>query len=231
MRIGGDEAVAVAHQHQVAVALELVARIGDDAVLGRLDRRAFGHREVDAVVLQAVRLGSEAGDDAAAHRPAEARQPAGRLRRLDRRSPARAPRASRRGRCAAIPRSRAFGAGRRRRRLGALARAAAGAPIGCTPGMMMRSPTFTMRSGANVVGRGEHHHRLAVEPRDAVQRLARRDDMHARGRRQRGPRRADRHARCRSEAIRVVGGAYSRPPLASARDHQMLARTHHGSGW
>ena len=51
MGIGGDEAVGVADQHQIAVALELVAGIGDDAVLGGLDRRAFRHREIDAVVL------------------------------------------------------------------------------------------------------------------------------------------------------------------------------------
>ena len=80
VRIGGDEAVGVAHQHEVAVALELVAGIGDDAVLGRLDRRAFRHREIDAVVLLPVRLRPEAGDDAAAHRPAEARHRGGRRR-------------------------------------------------------------------------------------------------------------------------------------------------------
>ena len=51
MGVGGDVAVGVAHQHEIAVALELVAGIGDDAVLGRLDRRAFRHREIDAVVL------------------------------------------------------------------------------------------------------------------------------------------------------------------------------------
>jgi predicted AAA+ superfamily ATPase len=66
VRIGGDEAVAVTDQHQIAVALELIAGIGDDAVFGRLDRRAFRHREIDAVVLQSVRRRTEAGDDAAA---------------------------------------------------------------------------------------------------------------------------------------------------------------------
>ena len=71
MRIGGDVAVGMAHQHEIAVALELVAGIGDDAVLGRLDRRAFRHGEIDAVVLLAVGLRTETGDDAALDRPAE----------------------------------------------------------------------------------------------------------------------------------------------------------------
>ena len=70
--VGRDPAVGVADQHEVAVALQLVAGIDHGAVLGRLDRRAFRHREVDAVVPLAVRLLAEAGDDAAAHRPAEA---------------------------------------------------------------------------------------------------------------------------------------------------------------
>ena len=43
----------VPDQHQVAVGLELIAGVGDDAVLGGLDRRAFRHRDVDAVVLLA----------------------------------------------------------------------------------------------------------------------------------------------------------------------------------
>src|SRR5262245_32878677 len=37
MGVGGDEAVGMPHQDEVAVALELVARIGDHALLGRLD--------------------------------------------------------------------------------------------------------------------------------------------------------------------------------------------------
>src|ERR1700722_17174255 len=47
MRVSGDETVGVAHQHEIAVALEFVAGIGDDAVFGGLDRRAFGNREID----------------------------------------------------------------------------------------------------------------------------------------------------------------------------------------
>src|SRR5579883_1299703 len=50
IRIGGHEAVRVTHQHEVAVAFQLVARIGDDAVFGGAHRGAFGEREVDAVV-------------------------------------------------------------------------------------------------------------------------------------------------------------------------------------
>ena len=107
MRIGGDETVAVAHQHQIAVALELVAGISDDTVFRGLDRRAFGHGEVDAVVLQAVRLRAEAGDDPAAHRPSERRQRAGGLCALERAFLAsRASRGRRPARCAANPRSR-----------------------------------------------------------------------------------------------------------------------------
>src|SRR5262249_56446942 len=71
MRVGGDEAVAVAYQDQVSVAFELVARIGDDALLCGLHRRAFRHREVDAVIVLPVGLRPEARDDPAAHRPAE----------------------------------------------------------------------------------------------------------------------------------------------------------------
>ncbi len=152
--VGGDEAIGVADQDQIAVAFELIAGIGDNAVLGRLDRRAFRHREIDAVVLQAVRLRSEGGDDAAAHRPAEARHGARRLFRLDRMF-ARYRRARRRprARCAAT-RSVATVVGAA---TGASARGATGA--GCSPisGMTMRSPTRTMVSGANVVGPGNDH--------------------------------------------------------------------------
>ena len=78
-------AVGVAHQHQIAVTLQLVAGVGDDAVLGGLHRRALRHRDIDAVILLAVGLGAEAGDHPAAHRPAEGRQRAGRVAGLDRR--------------------------------------------------------------------------------------------------------------------------------------------------
>src|SRR3954451_4594539 len=70
--IGGDEAIGMPHQHEVAIALEFAARVGDDALLGRLDRGSFRHRDVDAVVLSGARLRAEALALAAAHRPAEA---------------------------------------------------------------------------------------------------------------------------------------------------------------
>jgi len=54
-----DETVAVAHQDEVAVALELVAGVGDDAVLGGLHRGPLRDRDVDAVIVSAVRLGAE----------------------------------------------------------------------------------------------------------------------------------------------------------------------------
>ena len=45
-----DEAVGVTHQHEIAVAFQLVARIGDDAVIGGAHLGAFRQGEVDAVV-------------------------------------------------------------------------------------------------------------------------------------------------------------------------------------
>ena len=65
--VGGDEAVGVADQHEIAVALERAAGIGDLAVFRRAHRGALGQRDVDAVVA----AGLEALDDAAARRPAE----------------------------------------------------------------------------------------------------------------------------------------------------------------
>src|SRR3954447_6053922 len=62
--IGRHEAVGVADEDEIAVALELAAGIGDYAVIRRFHGRAFGHRDVDAVIA------AEAADDAAARRPA-----------------------------------------------------------------------------------------------------------------------------------------------------------------
>src|SRR4051794_24741449 len=72
MGIGGDVAVRMAPQTQIAVTLQLAARIGDHAILGGLDRGALRHRDVDAIVLAAALLGAERITDAALHRPAEA---------------------------------------------------------------------------------------------------------------------------------------------------------------
>ena len=49
--VSGDKSVAVAHQHQIAIALQLVAGIRDNAIFGRLDRCTLRHGEIDAVVL------------------------------------------------------------------------------------------------------------------------------------------------------------------------------------
>ncbi len=59
----------MADEDEIAVAFELAAGIGDDAVLGRLHRRAFRHRDVDAVIAAAL----EALNDSAPRRPAEFR--------------------------------------------------------------------------------------------------------------------------------------------------------------
>ena len=49
--IGRDPAVVVPDQHEVAVALELVAGVGDAPVLGGMHIRALRHGDVDAVVV------------------------------------------------------------------------------------------------------------------------------------------------------------------------------------
>src|SRR5271169_2025363 len=82
--VGSDEAVAVAHEDEIAVALQFVAGIRDHAVFRGLDRGAFGHGEIDAVVLQTVRLRSKTGDDTAAHRPTKRWRAANGFRALDR---------------------------------------------------------------------------------------------------------------------------------------------------
>src|SRR5271170_6922571 len=58
--VSADEAVGVLDEHEVAVAFEPVARVDDDPALGRPDRRASGHGDVDAVVA----AGLEPLDDA-----------------------------------------------------------------------------------------------------------------------------------------------------------------------
>ena len=68
MSIGRDEAIRVADQHQIAVTFEFVAGISNDAVIGGLDRGALRHRQIDTVVLRAVWLAAEAGNDPAASR-------------------------------------------------------------------------------------------------------------------------------------------------------------------
>ena len=70
--VGRHPVIGVADQHQIAIAFELVAGIGDHAVLSCLHRGALRDRDVDAVIVAAVRARTELGDDAALHRPAEA---------------------------------------------------------------------------------------------------------------------------------------------------------------
>src|SRR5271169_1967087 len=71
MSIGGDVAVGVADENKVAVTLELIPGIGNDAVFRRLNGCTLRHRKIDAVIGLAVGLGAIAGDDFAANRPAE----------------------------------------------------------------------------------------------------------------------------------------------------------------
>ena len=134
-------------------------------------------------------------------------------------------RGDRRGQPRAVRRIRRWRAVQRRlRRCG---RAAAAAPL---RGVHIRDhdtlADLHHRVGRNIVGLGKHHHRFAVEARDAVQRLARRHDVNACGRRQRGPRRTDRPGGGIAgavEAMRVCGGRKCRRRAAATRNHQMLA--------
>src|SRR3981189_1852717 len=85
MGICGDVTVGVPNQNQIAITLELIAGIGDDAVLRRLHWRTFGDRQIDTVVRLAIGLGAVGRYHLAAYRPAERRQRAGGLGGLDRR--------------------------------------------------------------------------------------------------------------------------------------------------
>src|SRR5215208_959132 len=71
MSVGGDVAIRMPDQHEIAIALQLAAGIGNDAVLGGFHRRSFRDCEINAVILLAVGAGTEAGDDARLDRPAE----------------------------------------------------------------------------------------------------------------------------------------------------------------
>src|SRR6476646_4685261 len=72
VRIGGDPAILVAQEDQVAIALQLVAGIGDHAAFGSAYARTLGNGDVDALIAGAVGLLAIGGDDLAADRPAEA---------------------------------------------------------------------------------------------------------------------------------------------------------------
>ncbi len=56
MRVSRHPAIGVAHQHQVAKPHQLVARINNDTVFRRLDRRAARHRDVDPVIAPTIGL-------------------------------------------------------------------------------------------------------------------------------------------------------------------------------
>src|SRR5262249_27902896 len=81
--IGRNEAVRVADQHEVAIALQFIAGVSDDAIIRRFDWRAFRDRQIDAVVLRAVGLAAKTGNDTTANRPTERRHGSARLRSLD----------------------------------------------------------------------------------------------------------------------------------------------------
>ena len=179
MRVGSDETVGVADQNKIAVALELAAGIGDHAVLRCFDRRAFRHREIDSVILHAIRLGTERDNDTTAHRPAETRQAARRLRRLHRivwhkraswlgdphslRGIRHGERAGRRRNHSLCP--------RRCRLRGLLDFRNGNAVAG-----------FHFGVDRKVVGPGDHRDWLVVDPSNAVKRLTRRHDVHHRRR-------------------------------------------------
>jgi len=72
----------VADQNEVAVTFEFVAGVGDDTVIGSLDRSAFRYCQIDTVVLRPIRLAAESSNDPTAHGPTERRHG---FRSLDRR--------------------------------------------------------------------------------------------------------------------------------------------------
>src|SRR5690242_372695 len=69
--VNGGVAVAVLDDHEPTQRRNAAADIGDDAVGSREHRRAFGHRDLDAIAAHAAPAGPEAGDYAAADRPGE----------------------------------------------------------------------------------------------------------------------------------------------------------------
>src|ERR1700733_10436589 len=71
MRIGRDVTVVVPDQDQIAVAFELVARIGDGSAGGRMNRLAQFRRNIDSVVALAVSDTAEGRNDSSRERPDE----------------------------------------------------------------------------------------------------------------------------------------------------------------
>ena len=79
MRIGADPTAWMLYQHEVAVAAQFVAGIGDNTALDRGDRGATRRRDVDPVIVADGRRRAVAGKDLALYRPRE--MPAARQRR------------------------------------------------------------------------------------------------------------------------------------------------------
>src|SRR5262245_23089202 len=71
VRVGRDIAAGVADQNKIAHAPHFAADIGHAAVFGRLDGRAPGRGDVDAVIALAIGLVAEALQRVAAHWPVE----------------------------------------------------------------------------------------------------------------------------------------------------------------
>ena len=79
--IGGYPAAFMADENQVAIALQLIAGIGDDASFCRTNVCPLRDRDIDALVAQAAWLRPIARYNPTLNRPAEA-EAAGFLRRL-----------------------------------------------------------------------------------------------------------------------------------------------------
>src|SRR5579862_6904298 len=62
MGVSGHIAARMLDQHQIAIAAQLVAGIGDAAGIGRADRLARPRRDVNAVIMGAARSGAVALD-------------------------------------------------------------------------------------------------------------------------------------------------------------------------
>ena len=73
MGVGGDVAVVVLDQHEVAVTFQFVAAIADRAGGGGAHRGALRGGDVDAVVALTAAIAPIVQKDAAAYRPLELR--------------------------------------------------------------------------------------------------------------------------------------------------------------
>src|SRR5690606_26107399 len=71
MGVCRDPIVLVTDQHQIAVTLELTARVGNCSAFRRVHAGTLRDENVDAVVMRVVRPATESGDDPTANGPAE----------------------------------------------------------------------------------------------------------------------------------------------------------------